>query len=191
LGTIGYLCSLPAVLCRLFNKPRLALALLFTLLLAVSPLAQDTPSEPSALRVTSLEGVVTEVNGSLITIAGGTLIDISRASFIVRGKGPADVRIAPGMFLQIFPADVRSDPLLAGFILTQPEDLLELTAPLDAVDLEGGVLTVLNRRVLITKETLLLPGGINPRKLRPGRFVLVVAKPSGSDFVAARLTLLK
>jgi hypothetical protein len=35
-------------------------------------------------RVTSLEGVVTEVNGNLITIAGGTLIDISRASFAVQ-----------------------------------------------------------------------------------------------------------
>jgi hypothetical protein len=132
-----------------------------------------------------IEAVVTEVQGNTLTIAGGIVIDISRAVIFSIGGGRLDISIKPGMCIRasVAASDDASSTLIAEFIRVQPEDRIVFSGLLQGADLEHGEITILNRRILITSETS-IPVGFKLRKIKAGLPVSVVVKPSGAEFVA-------
>jgi len=132
-----------------------------------------------------IEAVVLDVQGTRATVAGGIIIDISRAVIISNEGLRIDVSIKPGMVIRagIVGSDDASSTLIAEFVRIQPDDRVVFSGALQAADLDNGHITFLNRRMLITDETS-FPVGFNRRKLKAGMQVSIIVKPSGADLVA-------
>jgi hypothetical protein len=132
-----------------------------------------------------IEAVVTDVQGTNSTIAGGIVIDISKATIISIGGGRLDISIKPGMCIRatIVGSDNESSTLVADLVRVHPEDQIILSGLLQEADLDNGFITILNRRILITSQTS-IPVGFKHRKLKADLPVSVIVKPSGNDLVA-------
>jgi hypothetical protein len=132
-----------------------------------------------------IEAVVIEVQGTSLTVAGGIVIDISRAAIISNEGIRIAVSIKPGMVIRagIVGSDDASSTLIAEFVRIQPEDRVVFSGALQSADLDNGHITFLNRRILITDETS-FPVGFNRRKLKAGKQFSIIVKPSGADLVA-------
>src|ERR1044072_5532280 len=132
-----------------------------------------------------IDAVVTDVQGTNLKIAGGIVIDISKATIISIGGGRLDISIHPGMCLRatIVGSDDVSSTLVADLVRVHPEDRIIFSGLLQEADLDNGFITILNRRILITGETI-IPVGFKHRKLKADLQVSIIAKPSGTDLVA-------
>ena len=132
-----------------------------------------------------IEAVVIDVQGANVTVAAGIVIDISRAAIISNEGIRINVSIKPGMVIRagIVGSDDVSSTLIAEFVRIQPEDRVVFSGALQAADSDNGHITLLNRRILITDETS-FPVGFNRRKLKAGKQVSIIVKPSGADLVA-------
>jgi hypothetical protein len=158
--------------------------------LAVCASAQDAGQSLAAtqgVRTTGLiEGAVAGVDGANITMAGGVVIDISKARLFSAGGGHPDIPIKPGMSIRaiIVGADDASSALVADLVRVQPEDEIIFSGLVQAVDLDNGSITMINRRILMTDETSI---PIKRRKLKVGLLVSVIAKAKGADLVAVTI----
>jgi hypothetical protein len=132
-----------------------------------------------------IEAVVTDVEGTNLRIAGGIVIDISKAIIISVGGERLNISIKPGMCIRagIVGSDDKSSTLVANLVRVHTEDRIILSGLLQEADLDNGSITLLNRRVLITSETV-IPVGFKHRKLKADLPVSVIVKPSGADLVA-------
>jgi hypothetical protein len=132
-----------------------------------------------------IEAVVIDVQGNSVTVAGGIVIDISRAVIISNEGIRIDVSIKPGMVIwaRIVGSDDASSTLIADIVRIQLADRVVFSGALQAADVDSGHITLLNRRILITDETS-FPVGFNRRKLKAGMQVSIIVKPSGADLVA-------
>ena len=132
-----------------------------------------------------IEAVVIDVQGTSVTVAGGIIIDISRAVIISNEGIRIDVSIKPSMVIRagIVGSDDASSTLIAEFVRIQPEDRVVFSGALQAADVDNGHIIFLNRRILITDETS-FPVRFNRRKLKAGMQVSIIVKPSGADLVA-------
>jgi hypothetical protein len=168
---------------------RFPLFVCIVLCLAVCVNAQDKQQGLAATQEGTagglIEAVVTDVQGTNLMIAGGVVIDISKAIIISNAGERLDISIKPGMCIRagIVGSDDASSTLVAEFIRVQPEDRIVFSGLVQAADLDSGFITVLNRRILITGETI-IPIGFKHRKLKAGLRVSVIVKPSGADMVA-------
>lgn len=176
----------PVRSCRSF---RLSLLLSLVICLALGANAQArkqgfaTTQERAATGL--IEAIVIEVQGTSLKIAGGIVIDISKAVIFSISGERLDITIKPGMLIRadIVGADEASSMLVADAVRVQPEDRIVLSGMLQATDLDNGFITILNRRILITSETS-LPVGFKQRKLKAEFPVSIVVKQSGADLVA-------
>lgn len=168
---------------------RFPLFISIILCLTVCANAQDSEQSFAATQEGTatglIEAVVTNVQGTSLTIAGGIVIDISRAVIISIGGERLDISIKPGMCIRasIVGSDDASSTLVAEIVRVQPEDRIVFSGLLQAANLDNGYITVLNRRILITSETS-IPVGFKHRKLKAGLPISVIVKPSGVDLVA-------
>jgi hypothetical protein len=168
---------------------RLPLFILIVLCLAVCANAEGREQSFAATQegtaIGLIEAVVTDVQGTNLRIAGGIVIDISRAVIISPGGERLDISIKPGMCIRanIVGSDEASSTLVADLVRVQPEDRIVFSGLLQAVDLDNGHITLLNRRILITSETS-IPAGFKHRKLKVDLPVSVIVKPSGDDLIA-------
>lgn len=62
-------------------------------------------------------------------------------------------------------SDEASSTLVADIVRVQPEDRIVFSGLLQAVELDNGFITILDRRILITSETS-IPVGFKHRKLK-------------------------
>lgn len=133
-----------------------------------------------------IEGIVTGVQGTKLTVAGVVTLDISKAVMISPAGEPLNVSITPGMCIRarIAGSDDASSTLIADVVRVQPGDEVVLSGALQAADPDNGAITLLNRRILVTSATL-IPTPFNPRKLKAGLPVSVIVKTSGAELVAA------
>ncbi len=174
---------------RSINSFRIPLLMLIVLCLAVCANAQDKEKSFAATQdgtaIGLIEAVVTDVQGTNLKIAGGIVIDISRAVIILIGGERLDIAIKPGMTIRanIVDSDDASSTFVADFVRVQAEDRIVLSGLLQAVDLDKGVITILNRQILITSETS-IPVGFKHRKLKADLPVSVIVKPNGTALVA-------
>ena len=174
------------------TKYRLSLLISIALCLGVCVNAQNreqgfaTTQDGTALGL--IDAVVTDVQGTNLRIAGGIVIDISRAVIISIGGGRLNIAIRPGMCIRatIVASDDATSTLVADLVRVQPEDRIVFSGLLQEVDLDKGFITLLNRRILITGETS-IPIGFKHRKLKADLPVSVIAKPSGNDLVATSI----
>jgi hypothetical protein len=168
---------------------RLPLFISIILLLAVCANAQDSqqsfaPAQEGAA-TGLIEAVVTDVQGTSLTITGGIVIDTSKAIIISIGGERLDILIKPGMCIRasIVGSDDATSTLVAEIIRVLPEDRIVFSGVLQSANLDEGHITLLNRRILITGETT-IPVGFKKRKLKAGLPVSVIVKPSGNELVA-------
>jgi hypothetical protein len=171
---------------------RFHLIISLTLCLAVCVNAQNMEQSFAATqegRASGLiEAVVIDVEGANLRIAGGILIDISNAIIISIGGGRLDISIKPGMCIRasIVGSDDSSSALIADFVRVQPEDIIIFSGLLQSAGLDNGVITIMNRRILVTSETS-IPVGFKRRKLKADLPLSVIVKPSGADLVATAI----
>src|SRR4030095_4525163 len=167
----------------------------FTLMISVVPVTAQSVTSPNAqdrkqsfaatqegTTIGLIEAVVTDVQGANLRIAGGIVIDISSAVIFSIGGERLDILIKPGMCIRasLVGSDDASPTLVADFVRVQPEDRIVFSGLLQAVDLDNGYLTFLNKRILINSETS-IPVGFKRRKLKAELPVSVIVKPSGAD----------
>lgn len=162
----------------------------FTILyLAVCANAQDMEQSFAAAQESAasglIEAVVIDVEGTNLKLAGGVVVDISKAIIISIGGGRLNISIKPGMLIRatIVGSDDASSTFVADLVRVHPEDRIIFSGLVQAADLDNGFITLLNRRILITSETS-IPIGFKHRKLKAGLAVSVIVKPSGADLVA-------
>jgi hypothetical protein len=176
---------------------------LFICLVACAPLpsrAQGGERPPAGISADSTAGVlvalvdavVVDVQETTIRVEGGMLIDISQAliSSIAGGQRLDPSSIKPGMRIRAS-VDIPDGPsasFVAKFIQVRLENEIVLVGRLQAIDLADGSITILNRQIPISRDAIFVFGP-GRKKLKAGRTVTVVAKLSGTDLVAVRISL--
>jgi len=174
------------------TKYRFSLLISIVLCLGVCVNAQSREQSFAATQegtaIGLIDAVVTDVQGTNLKIAGGIVIDISKATIISIGGGRLDISIKPGMCIRatIVGSDDVSSTLVADLVRVHPEDRIIFSGLLQEADLDNGFITILNRRILITGETI-IPVGFKHRKLKADLQVSIIAKPSGTDLVATMI----
>jgi hypothetical protein len=168
---------------------RLPLFLSLIIGLAICAKAQDSEQSLAATQeeTTSglIEAVVIDVEGTNLKIAGGLVIDVSKATIMSIGEGRINISFKPGMCIRahIIGSNNAASTLVADFVRVQPEDRIVFSGILQEADLDRGFITFMNRRILITSETS-IPVGFKQRKIKAGLPVSVIVKSSGADLVA-------
>lgn len=150
---------------------RLALFIVAVACLAVRANAQDLQQSFAAAQESAplglIEAVVTDVQGTNLKITGGITIDISKAVIFSIEGARLNTLIKPGMCIRanIVGSDDAASTLVADSIRVHQEDRIIFSGLLQAVDLDNGHMTLMNRRILLTGETS-IPIGFKQRKLR-------------------------
>jgi hypothetical protein len=160
------------------------LALLFVATTAFAQ-SRGRAAAPVHLSANTVSGIVTSVNGSLISLAGGlVVIDASGA------KMTSDVAAGALIVAFLNSGDVALNaPLAATSIVVTPLVPVTLSGTVSAVDRAGATLTVLGRTVKTNAQTkftglmTLLPMSLND--IFPNQLVVVEANVSGGALVAA------
>jgi Domain of unknown function (DUF5666) len=167
--------------------PRRLLALLALALLASTASARTRAvSHPAALRpdVATVSGVITSVNGSIVSIADG-LVTIDTAEARATGE------LAPGRMLF---AAVRANtdanaPLQATMVATTRLADAGLFGTLDSVDTNARTIVILGRTVHLGPDTSF--GGVNGMlELIPNQLAHVQAEAVNGRLVATSVTVL-
>lgn len=165
----------------------------FAALLATSLLAR----EEGRIRPTaSVSGVVSSVNGNVVTILNGALaIDTTGAVFQGRNgtSSIADVRPGSRIVAVITNADAAPGTALKAStvtVLDQPDGTL--TGPVQAVDLAGSTFTVTGTRVHVTPETKIQgaargAGGQTLADIKVGDVIAAEVRVSGSGVTATQV----
>ncbi len=187
----------------MFRNSLFALAL--TLMAGVS-FAQSrgraiTPA-PEKVNVSgrTVSGIVSSVQGNLVSIAGGlVIIDASTAKITgERDGGGSLTSITPGslIFAVLKDTEVAANaPLPAAVIgVTRIADAI-LTGPVTSIDVAGSTLTMLGRRIRITPQTTFMAPehGTAARglgDLLPNQIVAVEANASAGALVASSVRVL-
>lgn len=178
-------------------------ALALTLMASVSfAQSRGRATSPEKVDVSgrTVSGIVSSVQGNLVSIAGGlVIIDASTAKITGERDGGASLTsITPGslIFAVLKDTDVAANaPLPAAVIgVTRIADAI-LTGPITSVDLAGSTLTMLGRRIRITAQTTFVtPGhGSGVRglgDLLPNQIVAVEANAIVGALVATSVRVL-
>jgi len=152
----------------------------------------------------SVSGVVSAVNGNLISIASGLIvIDATDAKVTgPDGKSAAAVSIAPGNLItaQLKDVDVAAGKALpAAFIAVIKFPEAEISGPVQSVDTAGQTLTVLGQTISVTPQTRFVGGFFGQTSpglgdLQKGQFVHVAAANAAggrlvADYVVMEATM--
>jgi len=133
----------------------------------------------------SVTGIVSSVNGSLVSLAGGlVVVDVTGA------KVTGDIAAGSLIVAILQPGDVAANaPLAATSVVVTPLVPVSLSGKVSAVDRANATLTVLGRTIKTNAQTkfsgllTLLPMSLND--IFPGQSVLVEANVSGGALIAA------
>jgi hypothetical protein len=132
----------------------------------------------------SVTGVVSAVNGNLVSIAGGAItIDVANAKFV---DGDA---LKPGMLITATVQDSTSSPLVASAVAIIRSTDLTLTGTVQSVDVAGSQFSLLGKSIRTNASTTFVNGsGI--ASVQSGMMVLVEANVVSGAITASRVTLI-
>jgi len=144
---------------------------------------QDTKATDTVSPDAAIDVVVTAVQGSTIQTQGGFEIDLSKAIITsVGGKTLDPIAIQNGMRIRAT-IDTSASPFVAKFAQVRLDTDILLAGPIQSV--EGGFITVLNRRISIGEALVFVTGRV---KLKVGRDITVVAVLNGTELVARQMS---
>ena len=168
------------------------LILLLTLYLPVSKQAVGrdaaTQLEQALIEDGLVDAVVTDVQGSILTLEGGIMVDASHASIYQYTSGFLDISaIKPGTCIRagIVMSNNSSAPFVASTIRIRVPNEVVLTGELQQVEVEvdeyknitGGFITLLNRS--LTLGPLMTP--LKRKQLQRRQHVAVVVVTDGNE----------
>lgn len=176
---------------RLFMSSRLLPVICLGLSMALWANAATYPQAVQEIQATPntsivIDAVVSEVQGTKLSLVGGLVIDISNAYLYSFADGflPASsIKAGTGIRASINASDNGSAALVAESVRVRLENEIVFSGLLQNADIESGVLTLMNQRILINSETI-LPVGFKHKKLKAGLPLSIITKPVGSELVA-------
>lgn len=150
----------------------------------VQSLAANQDDSASDVEGGVIDAVVIDVHGDQLTIAGGRVVDVSKAIVISIAGERLGNSIKPGMCIRasIVSSDASTSTLVADSVRLRLENEVVFSGAIQAVDLENGFITVLNQRIIVNDDTS-TPIGFKKKKLKAGLQVSIIARPNGTDMV--------
>jgi hypothetical protein len=186
---------------RMFQQ--LAFTWILLVLISVSASAQAThqwPASPSEVLIgevfSPIEGVVTEIQGNLMKLAGNISIDISRADIesITHPRGTVpEIKVGMKVTAFVKTGETAQSPLIAGIVQQHLEEEVVIFGKVQEIDPLNRTITVYNQKIKITDTTFFwrdagYKTALSFEKLKANHFISVKAFYSGTDLIAAQVT---
>jgi hypothetical protein len=138
----------------------------------------------------TINGVVTAVNGNLIQLAGGLVtVDASNARFTGEGSTATIADVKQGTFiLAILTGDSTTPPRASTIVITRTADVT-LTGRIENVDAQARTFTLLGATLHVNNDTS-FGNAKSFADLQPGQLAAVQANRSGTQLVARSVHVL-
>lgn len=185
---------------------QLAFALILLTLMTVSATAQANRQSPTSTTsageiiiaevFSPIEGVVTEIQGNLMKLAGNISIDISRADIesITHPRGTVpEIKVGMKVTAFVKTGATAESPLIAGIVQQHLEEEVLIFGKVQEIDPLNRTITVFNQKIKITDTTFFwrdaeYKTALSFEKLKANSFISVKAFYSGAALIATQVT---
>lgn len=134
---------------------------------------------------------VSEIQGTTIQTDAGIVIDLTHAIVFSIGGERLDasaIKAGTRIRASLVKPDDAASPMVAKFVEVRLDSEIVLVAPVQAIDLASGSLTLLNRQIHFGQTPPIVTSA-DRKKMKVGRTITVVAKAEATGLVALRIYL--